>query len=322
MAPLLLSYGQQLVDEIRTQQLVEEYFAKQGRTTTVAPAINVQDNAEPSIESSVTNECSDVLLDQSNNGFSLVNLHRASFSTGLSSVLTGLFIAGCCYFRGRRQCQSAPAIQNSCTPSLLQHPDTSAPFLALNPVSTPALLPTPPIPPMQLGLLPTPSPTTRLLLRPHPVASPIVRLPTSGPSLLQPPWSLALSAALPRGAPGHFLCRPCPRAYGRHHRPPALLSTFHRPPCRAGGPSNWHELLPRLMFLLLRLLFFLLLLTLAVFGQLTQWQIIIGMIFPVRRPGLSVQFTCDILTICFLFPLFYVYYIYIFCFLFIILPFS
>ena len=79
----------------------------------------------------------------------------------------------------------APAIRNSCTPSLLRHPATSAPLLALNPVSTPALLPTSPIPPMQLGLLPTPSPATRLLVRPPPVASPVVRLNTNGhlPSL-------------------------------------------------------------------------------------------------------------------------------------------
>ena len=86
------------------------YLAKQRRTTTVAPVINVQDDAELSIESSVTNESSNILLDQSNYGFSLVNLHWASFSTGLSSVLAvvlaGLFIAGCCYFRGHRQHQS------------------------------------------------------------------------------------------------------------------------------------------------------------------------------------------------------------------------
>ena len=43
-------------------------------------------------------------------GFSFVNIHWASFSTGLSSVLVvvlaGLFIVGWCYFRGRRQRQS------------------------------------------------------------------------------------------------------------------------------------------------------------------------------------------------------------------------
>ena len=105
----------------------------------------------------------------------------------------------------------APAIRNSCTPSLLRHPATSALLLALNPVSNPALLPTPPIPPMQLGLLPTPSPATRLLLRPPPVASPVVRQPMRLPSrLIQPPWSLTLSATFPRGSPGRLLCQQCP----------------------------------------------------------------------------------------------------------------
>ena len=101
MAPLLLGYGQELIDEIRTEWLVEESLAKKGHTTsTAAPAINVQDDADLSIENSVTNESSDVSLDQSNNGFLFVNIHWASFSTGLSSVLAvvlaGLFIAGCC----------------------------------------------------------------------------------------------------------------------------------------------------------------------------------------------------------------------------------
>ena len=68
------------------------------------------DDSNLAIDNSITNESSDVSLDQSNNGFSFVNIHWASFSTGLSSVLAvvlaGLFIAGCCYFRGRRQCQS------------------------------------------------------------------------------------------------------------------------------------------------------------------------------------------------------------------------
>ena len=102
MASLLIEYGQELIDEIRTEWFVEEYLAKKGRSTTAASSIHLEDEADLSVENRVTNE--------SNNGFSFVNIHWASFSTGLSSVLAvvlvGLFIAECCYFRGRRQRQS------------------------------------------------------------------------------------------------------------------------------------------------------------------------------------------------------------------------
>ena len=81
--------------------MVEEYLAKQGSSTTTSPAIDMRDNSSLAIDNSVTNESSDLSLDQSNNGFSFVNIHWASFSTGLSSVLTivvaDLFIATCCY---------------------------------------------------------------------------------------------------------------------------------------------------------------------------------------------------------------------------------
>ena len=108
MAPLMLSYGQSIIDDIRNQQLV----AKNGHpaTATEAPTINAQDDAEVSIENDVSSDSSDISLDQSNNGSSLVNLYWASFSTGPSSVLavvlTGLLISGCCYFRGRHKRQT------------------------------------------------------------------------------------------------------------------------------------------------------------------------------------------------------------------------
>ena len=64
----------------------------------------------PSPTRSQKNESSDVHLDQSNNGFSLINLHWASFSTGLPSVLASLQCSslsfGCSYLSGRRQRQS------------------------------------------------------------------------------------------------------------------------------------------------------------------------------------------------------------------------
>ena len=110
MAPLLISYGQGIVEDYRKEMLVKQYLAEQATSSTPAPAINMSDESSLHIESSESNESSDVSLDQSNHGFSLVNVHWASFSTGLSSVLVillaGFLIAGCCYFRGRRQRQS------------------------------------------------------------------------------------------------------------------------------------------------------------------------------------------------------------------------
>ena len=108
MAPLLFSYGHELIEQYNQERLVKEYHATS--TTTPSPAIEMADDSSLDIDNSVSNESNDVSLDQSNNGFSFVSIHWASFSTGLSSVLAvvlaGLFIAGCCYFCGRRQHQS------------------------------------------------------------------------------------------------------------------------------------------------------------------------------------------------------------------------
>ena len=102
MAPLLISYGQELVDQYFKDQMVKEYLAEQATSTIPSPAIEMADDSSLDIDNSISHESNDVSLDQSNNGFSFVNIHWASFSTGLSSVLAvvlaGLFIAGCCYF--------------------------------------------------------------------------------------------------------------------------------------------------------------------------------------------------------------------------------
>ena len=59
---------------------------------------------QTSVSNEINHEFADVTLDQSNHGFSFINLHWASFSTGLSSVLAVIIsvalIAGCCYVRG------------------------------------------------------------------------------------------------------------------------------------------------------------------------------------------------------------------------------
>ena len=109
----LFGYGQSVIDEVYKQRLVEQYIKEHGQSNggvTDPPTVHAQDNAEVTLESEFTDSSDHVSLDQSNNGFSLVKLHWASFSTGLSSVLAvvlvGLAIASCCYLRGRRQRQT------------------------------------------------------------------------------------------------------------------------------------------------------------------------------------------------------------------------
>ena len=178
MAPLLISYRQSIIDGIHKQQLVEEYIKQHGQpsaSATESPAIHAKDEAEVSVESEVTNSSSDISLDQSNNGFSLVNLHWASFSTGLSSVLAvvlvGLFIAGCCYFRGRRQRQT-----RSCHTELL-HAPPFVPNLALTQGPLPALH----LPSTQQSLSIIPSPASPHSLLPYLVASQVLPPLTSDP---------------------------------------------------------------------------------------------------------------------------------------------
>ena len=102
--------AQSVHDKIREQdeRLVE--WERTSTFTTQAPPLVFHDDADLSVSNEINHESADVHLDQSNNGFSFINLHWASFSTGLSSVLAvvlaGLLIAGCCYFRGRRQRQA------------------------------------------------------------------------------------------------------------------------------------------------------------------------------------------------------------------------
>ena len=96
MAPLLFSYGQSIIDEVYKQQLVEQYIKEHGKPigdVTEAPTILAQDDAEVALDTEIVDSSSEISLDQSNNGFSLVNLHWASFSTGLSSVLAVVLVS-------------------------------------------------------------------------------------------------------------------------------------------------------------------------------------------------------------------------------------
>ena len=80
MAPLLFSYGQSIIDEVYKQQLVEQYIKEHGKpvgNVTETPTIHTQDDAEVALDTEVNDSWSEISLDQSNNGFSLVNLHWA-----------------------------------------------------------------------------------------------------------------------------------------------------------------------------------------------------------------------------------------------------
>ena len=70
----------------------------------------VGDDADLSVNSVSETNSDEATIDQSVNGISFINLHWASISTGISSLLAVVVlcfcIAGCCYFRGRRQRQS------------------------------------------------------------------------------------------------------------------------------------------------------------------------------------------------------------------------
>ena len=103
--------AQSVHDKIREQdERIAEWERTSTSTTTQAPPLVFHDEADLSVSNKINHESADVHLDQSNHGFSFINLHWASFSTGLSSVLAVLIslglIAGYCYARGHRQCQS------------------------------------------------------------------------------------------------------------------------------------------------------------------------------------------------------------------------
>ena len=107
----MIGYGQKIIDDLRKEQYLAEWKkTSTTSTTTIAPPVVFEDEADLSVTNNISNESKDASLDQSNHGFSFVNIQWASFSTGLSSVLAVIvalvMVAGCCYFRGRCQRQS------------------------------------------------------------------------------------------------------------------------------------------------------------------------------------------------------------------------
>ena len=66
MAPLLISYGQSIVDDYRKQMLVEEYLREHGnptRSVTETPSVHAPTLVV--LDTEVTNSSSDIFLDQS-----------------------------------------------------------------------------------------------------------------------------------------------------------------------------------------------------------------------------------------------------------------
>ena len=80
--------AQSVYNKIREQdERLAEWERTSTSTTTPAPPMEFHDKADLSVSNEVNHESADVTLDQSNHGFLFINLHWASFSTDLSSVL-------------------------------------------------------------------------------------------------------------------------------------------------------------------------------------------------------------------------------------------
>ena len=116
MAPLLFGYGQDLINQIHKEAMVKEYIAKHGipgsASSTPSSPVVIADDADLSVHTETEYESvhEETTIDQSVHGVSFINMHWASISTGISSILAVVvlifIVAGCCYFRGRRQRQS------------------------------------------------------------------------------------------------------------------------------------------------------------------------------------------------------------------------
>ena len=111
--------AQETIDRIHREEVVRQHIEQFGVPTSVtgvsspglpSSPVVVADEADLSVHSDSESTHEEATIDQSVNGISFINLHWASISTGISSILAVvvlcLIIAGCCYFRGRRQRQS------------------------------------------------------------------------------------------------------------------------------------------------------------------------------------------------------------------------
>ena len=102
----MFSSAQRIIDEINEKKRMAEWKRTSTTSTVAPPPVIFHNKADLSVTNNISHESSD----QCNHGFSFINLHWASFSMGLSSILAIILsialIAGCCYVRGSRQRQS------------------------------------------------------------------------------------------------------------------------------------------------------------------------------------------------------------------------
>ena len=93
MSPFLFSMGQDTIDKIHREEVVRDHIEEYGIPPSVsgsAPRFDptvVGDDADLSINSESESSHDETTIDQSVNGVSFINLHWASISTGISSVL-------------------------------------------------------------------------------------------------------------------------------------------------------------------------------------------------------------------------------------------
>lgn len=99
--------AQSATDYIKELDQIDAEWA----TSTASPAsppLVFHEDTDHSVNN-VSVDSRDIHLDQSNYKFAFVDIHWASFNTGLSSILAVILslslIAGCCYFRGHHQRQ-------------------------------------------------------------------------------------------------------------------------------------------------------------------------------------------------------------------------
>ena len=108
MSPFLFSMGQETIDRIHQEEVVRQHIEKFGVPASVtgvsspglpSSPVVVADEADLSVHSDSESTHEEATIDQSVNGISFINLHWASISTRISSILAVvvlcLIIAGC-----------------------------------------------------------------------------------------------------------------------------------------------------------------------------------------------------------------------------------
>ena len=181
----VVEYVQEL-DCIDTERSAKRAEKKRLRTsTTPAPPMVIAEDADLSVNNHISQSSEETNIDQSNNGFSFINIHWASFYTGLSSVLPYLSSSHCspavATLGDDASDNPVPAIQKSCVTSSLAPTDTVAPLHASNQEVTQAPLP------QGMSSVPTPSFLSPSVAQSLPLPSTILPQPPLAASPVAPP---------------------------------------------------------------------------------------------------------------------------------------